>query len=98
MIMNLRSVPQSQSQGASASSSIVYTTSSKLGATRTSAGSEAKTKVKTKTPIDTDISRKDKEITEILYGSEDLVRRGVEFMQNAKKFMDLFGEMNSLFH
>ncbi|MGH9985168.1 MAG: ATP-binding protein [Nitrososphaeraceae archaeon] len=38
--------------------------------------------------------KNNKEITEILYGTEDSVRRGVDFMQNAKVFMDLFGEKN----
>jgi hypothetical protein len=36
--------------------------------------------------------KNNKEITEILYGTEDSVRRGVEFMQNAEEFMDLFGK------
>jgi hypothetical protein len=43
-------------------------------------------------------SRNNKKITEILYGTEASVRRGVEFMQNAKEFMDLFGEKNGPIH
>jgi hypothetical protein len=42
----------------------------------------------------TNNSKNNKEITEILYGTENSVRRGVEFMQNADEFMDLFGEKN----
>jgi signal transduction histidine kinase len=35
-----------------------------------------------------------KEITEVLYGIENTVERGVRFMQNAHEHMDLFGERN----
>jgi hypothetical protein len=34
------------------------------------------------------------ERTEVLYGVESAVRRGVQFMQNAKKWMDLYGDEN----
>ena len=37
---------------------------------------------------------KKNEKTEILYGIENAVNRGVHFMQNAKKWMDLFGDKN----
>jgi sugar-specific transcriptional regulator TrmB len=36
----------------------------------------------------------EEEKTEILYGVENAISRGVHFMQNAKKSMDLFGEKN----
>jgi hypothetical protein len=32
--------------------------------------------------------------TEILYGVENTIRMGVQFMKNAKKWMDLFGDKN----
>lgn len=34
------------------------------------------------------------EKTEVLYGVENAVRAGVQFMQNARKWMDLFGDKN----
>ena len=34
------------------------------------------------------------EKTEVLYGVENTVRTGVQFMQNARKWMDLFGDKN----
>jgi two-component system, OmpR family, sensor histidine kinase VicK len=34
------------------------------------------------------------ERSELLYGTENAVQRGVQFMQNAKKGMDLFGDKN----
>jgi two-component system, OmpR family, sensor histidine kinase VicK len=34
------------------------------------------------------------EKTEVLYGVENAVRTGVQFMQNARKWMDLFGDKN----
>ena len=34
------------------------------------------------------------ERSELLYGPENAVRRGVQFMQNVKKGMDLFGDKN----
>jgi signal transduction histidine kinase len=34
------------------------------------------------------------EITEILYGVENTIRRGVQFMKNAKHHMDLYGDKN----
>jgi two-component system, OmpR family, sensor histidine kinase VicK len=34
------------------------------------------------------------EITEVLYGIENSIRRGVQFMQNANERMDLFGDKN----
>ena len=34
------------------------------------------------------------EKTELLYGVENTMSRGIQFMQNAKKHMDLFGEKN----
>jgi two-component system sensor histidine kinase VicK len=34
------------------------------------------------------------EKTEILYGIENAISRGVQFMKNAKKWMDLFGDKN----
>jgi two-component system, OmpR family, sensor histidine kinase VicK len=34
------------------------------------------------------------EKTELLYGVENAVGRGIQFMQNAKKQMDLFGDKN----
>ncbi|MGB6628366.1 MAG: hypothetical protein WBE61_09540, partial [Nitrososphaeraceae archaeon] len=34
------------------------------------------------------------EKTEVLYGVENAVRVGVQFMQNARKWMDLFGDKN----
>jgi two-component system sensor histidine kinase VicK len=36
----------------------------------------------------------DNKTTEVLYGVENAVRRGVQFMQNAKKKMDLCGDKN----
>ena len=33
-----------------------------------------------------------KERSELLYGTENAVQRGVQFMQNVKKGMDLFGD------
>ena len=36
----------------------------------------------------------DEEKSELLYGTEDAVQRGVQFMQNVKKGMDLFGDKN----
>ena len=41
-----------------------------------------------------DIGENKEEITEILYGVESTVKRGVQFMQNAHDHMDLFGERN----
>jgi hypothetical protein len=38
--------------------------------------------------------KENEEITEVLYGVENTVSRGVKFMQNASKKMDLFGERN----
>jgi hypothetical protein len=32
------------------------------------------------------------ERSELLYGTENAVQRGVQFMQNVKKGMDLFGD------
>jgi len=37
---------------------------------------------------------KEKEKTEVLYGIENAVSRGVQFMQNVRKCMDLFGDKN----
>jgi two-component system, OmpR family, sensor histidine kinase VicK len=34
------------------------------------------------------------EITEVLYGIENTIKRGVQFMQNANEHMDLFGDKN----
>src|ERR671918_181600 len=34
------------------------------------------------------------EKSELIYGTESAVQRGVQFMQNVKKGMDLFGEKN----
>jgi two-component system, OmpR family, sensor histidine kinase VicK len=34
------------------------------------------------------------EKTELLYGVENTISRGIQFMQNAKEHMDLFGEKN----
>ena len=36
----------------------------------------------------------DEEKTGLLYGIEDTISKGIQFMQNAKKHMDLFGEKN----
>jgi len=36
----------------------------------------------------------EKEKTEVLYDVENAVSRGVQFMQNARKCMDLFGDKN----
>ncbi|MGN6560787.1 MAG: ATP-binding protein [Candidatus Nitrosocosmicus sp.] len=42
----------------------------------------------------TDSAEENQENTEILYGIENTISRGVKFMQNAKEQMDLFGEKN----
>ena len=34
------------------------------------------------------------ETSELLYGTENAVQRGVQFLQNVKKRMDLFGDKN----
>jgi two-component system, OmpR family, sensor histidine kinase VicK len=39
-------------------------------------------------------SEEKEEKTEVLYGIENTVTRGIQFMQNAKKSMDLFGDKN----
>ncbi|HET7390279.1 MAG TPA: histidine kinase dimerization/phospho-acceptor domain-containing protein [Nitrososphaeraceae archaeon] len=39
-------------------------------------------------------SEEKEEKTEVLYGIENTVSRGIQFMQNAKKSMDLFGDKN----
>jgi histidine kinase/DNA gyrase B/HSP90-like ATPase/phospho-acceptor domain-containing protein len=39
-------------------------------------------------------SEEKEEKTEVLYGIENAVSRGIQFMQNAKKSMDLFGDKN----
>jgi two-component system sensor histidine kinase VicK len=39
-------------------------------------------------------SEEKEEKTEVLYGIENAVSRGISFMQNAKKSMDLFGDKN----
>ena len=70
-------------------------TSTQPGTENISSGCEAKTRLKPKKKsTQTNNSKNNKEITEILYGTENSVRRGVEFMQNANEFMDLFGEKN----
>jgi two-component system, OmpR family, sensor histidine kinase VicK len=40
------------------------------------------------------LEENEKEITEVLYGIENTVNRGIQFMQNADEHMDLFGEKN----
>ena len=40
------------------------------------------------------IQLENEEITEVLYGIENTINRGVQFMQNARQKMDLFGEKN----
>lgn len=42
----------------------------------------------------TDSAEENQENTEILYGIENTISKGVKFMQNAKEQMDLFGEKN----
>jgi two-component system sensor histidine kinase VicK len=39
-------------------------------------------------------NNENEEITEVLYGIENTINRGVQFMQNASEKMDLFGEKN----
>jgi len=39
-------------------------------------------------------SEENEEITEVMYGIENTINRGVQFMQNANEKMDLFGEKN----
>ena len=39
-------------------------------------------------------SEENEEITEVMYGIENTINRGVQFMQNASEKMDLFGEKN----
>ena len=39
-------------------------------------------------------SEENEEITEVMYGIESTINRGVQFMQNASEKMDLFGEKN----
>ena len=38
--------------------------------------------------------KENEEITEVLYGIENTISRGIQFMQNASQKMDLFGEKN----
>ena len=40
-------------------------------------------------------SEENEEITEVMYGIENTINRGVQFMQNANEKMDLFGEKNA---
>jgi signal transduction histidine kinase len=42
----------------------------------------------------TDSAEENQENTEVLYGIENTISKGVKFMQNAKEQMDLFGEKN----
>jgi two-component system, OmpR family, sensor histidine kinase VicK len=44
--------------------------------------------------VDKKERRENEEITEILYGNENTISRGIQFMQNACKHIDLFGERN----
>ena len=39
-------------------------------------------------------NNENEEITEVMYGIDYAINRGVQFMQNANEKMDLFGEKN----